>query len=136
MGGFFLLWTALKAFGIDSSRETMRKYAYRQAMLNLAFYGLVACMTTHPSVLIGHIALHLIAFLVLAGLLLFIVGRSEDICRIRAACFKILPAGFFPLNPDPIFTHRRDEKIAFRKSPNPPPRFQRPPPTSLFNFCS
>lgn len=114
----------------------MRKYAYRQATLNLALYAFVACMTTQPSVLLEHTAFHLVVFLVLAGLLLFVAGRSEDICRAAVASLGLLPVGFFSLNVDPVFIHYGCENIVLPKAPRPFPRFQRPPPASLSNSCS
>ena len=107
----------------------MRNYRYSQALLNLAFYAFVVCMTTHPSLFIANVLFPLVAFLVLVGLLMFVVGRSEDIYRVASACLQTLPIYLFPLVPDRVSINQLPAKIILPTAPSLSPRFQRPPPS-------
>lgn len=105
----------------------MGLYRYIQAFFNAA-YCLLALLVLdiRPLLIVG--LFKLIAFLVLACLLAFVVVHSANICRFIIACLHTFPVSFFPLRVDRRWTERLQTAIAVPNEPSLSPLFQRPPP--------
>jgi hypothetical protein len=70
----------------------------------------------------------LVASLVLACLLAFVVVHSAKIWKLLIACLHALPVSFFPFAVDPRWAARWQTTIAVPNEPSLPALFQRPPP--------
>lgn len=105
----------------------MGRYRCWQTLLNVACYLSVVSVSGFCPLVFGGL-FKLIAFLVFACLLMFVVVRSADLRRVVAACLQMLPISLFAL-----FVGRRriERSPTARLVPNEPslsPFFQRPPP--------
>jgi hypothetical protein len=105
----------------------MGRYRYSQMFFNAAYY-LLALFVLDPRPLLIVGLFKLIAFLVLACLLAFVVVHSANICRLVIACLHALPVSFFPLAVDRRWAERSQTTIAVPNEPSLSPLFQRPPP--------
>lgn len=106
----------------------MQTRRYRQMLHTLAFSFLVLCVTNQfGGVVMGELG-RLIAFLVLAGLIFFIINRSSALWRMIAfglAGFAGLVCAFIP----PLRLTRQLLPVASTLNElTLPCRFQRPPP--------
>lgn len=70
----------------------------------------------------------LVASLVLACLLAFVVVHSVNICRLLIAYFRALPVGFFELAVESSIGRAIPENYRCFNEPSLRPLFQRPPP--------
>ena len=69
-----------------------------------------------------------IGFLLLAGLFMFLVVRSADICRNLTACLQALQIFCLPLLRDLKRRGQRSTPLLFPQEPALLPIFERPPP--------
>jgi hypothetical protein len=105
---------------------------YTQAFLNVGFYLLVYCsLNYHPTFVVGGFG-RLLAFLVFASLLLFVVVHSAAIRRVAVAFFEALRLPLFCLLVDPGCIERPLTATAVPKKATLSPLFQRSPPISWF----
>jgi len=106
----------------------MGRYRHSEMFFNAAYYLLVLfVLDPRPLLIVG--LFKLIAFLVLAYLLAFVVVHSANICRLVLACLHALPVSFFPLAVDRRWAERSQTTTAVPNEPSISPLFQRPPPT-------
>ena len=109
----------------------MRNHRYLRAFLNAASCLLVYCLSYPPAFLVGEFS-KLLAFLVFAGLLMFVVVNSAEIRRVAVAFFEALRLPLFSLVVDRGSIQRSPIAPAIPKKPSLSPLFQRPPP--VFSF--
>ncbi len=105
----------------------MGRYRHSQILLNVAYCLLVCYVADFRPLVIGGL-FKLVASLVLACLLAFVVVHSANICRLLIACLHALPVCFFPLAVDRRWAERSQTTIAVPNGPRLSPLFQRPPP--------
>jgi len=105
----------------------MGRYRYSQMFFSAAYY-LLALFVLDPRPLLIVGLFKLIAFLVLACLLAFVVVHSANIRRLVIAWLHALPVCFFPLAVDRRRAERSQTSIAAPNEPSLSPLFQRPPP--------
>lgn len=105
----------------------MGRYSCCQTFLNVAYCLLVFCVAGFRPLVIGGF-FKLVASLVLACLLAFVVVHTPNICKLVAACFRLFPTPFCPLVVDRRWAGRPQTNIAVAYEPTLPPLFQRPPP--------
>src|SRR5580698_7447711 len=128
-----LRFCTITAVGSDSGYtwstpgRAMDHYRYSQTFLNVAHYLLVFCVLDFRPLLIGGL-FKLIASLVFACLLAFVVIHSANILRFITARLRVLPISLLPL-----VIHRRwfepwHTTIIVKNEPSLAPLFQRPPP--------
>lgn len=110
-----------------SSEARMGRYRHSQMFFNAAYY-LLALFVLDPRPLLIVGLFKLIAFLVLACLLAFVVVHSANICKLLMACLHALPVCFFPLAVDRRWAERSQAAFAVPNEPSLSPLFQRPPP--------
>ena len=105
----------------------MRLRQNRQAVLGMLLWLLWMAAQHYLVALFSGVG-RAIVFLVFTGLLLFLVVRSADVCRLLAACFEAI--GFEFLSPLLAEVHPRHIEPVFAASRKPalPFRFQLPPP--------
>ena len=102
--------------------------SYRQMALNVAYYLLVVCVASFRPLVIGGL-FKLIAFLLLACLLMFVAVHSAKICELVAACFQALPISLLPLVVRRRWIERSQTTMVVSNELGLSPLFQRPPPT-------
>jgi hypothetical protein len=108
----------------------MRHPPYTRALLNVAFYLLVYCsLNFHPSLVVGGFG-KLLAFLMFAGLLMFVVVHSAEIRRVAIAFFEALRLPLYSLLIDSDPLEGPSTASAVPKKPTLSSLFQRPPPIS------
>jgi hypothetical protein len=105
----------------------MGRYSCCQTFFNVAYCLLVFCVADFRPLVIGGF-FKLVASLVLACLLAFVVVHTPNICKLVAACFRLFPTPFCPLVVDRRWAGRPQTNIAVAYEPTLPPLFQRPPP--------
>jgi hypothetical protein len=106
----------------------MSQHCYRQAFRNVSICLLVVWLLHYgPALVIGGFG-KLIASLVLASLLMFVVSRSADICRATIAFVQSLPTSLFLLVPDYASSKQLPADVIIPAAHSLTPRFQRPPP--------
>jgi hypothetical protein len=110
----------------------MKLSRFGQMTVTLAFTLFVAYATGQGSGLVFDGFGRAIAFLVLVGLLLFVVRYSHTFYKAVAACLFRLSAGLFAVASDLLlFSGGGYEACEVFLVPDLPSRFQRPPPIFL-----
>jgi hypothetical protein len=98
-----------------------------QMFFNAAYCFLpLFALDLRPLLIVG--IFKLIAFLVLACLLPFVVVHSANIYRLVVACLRAFPMSFFPLRVDRRRADLSQTTVAVLNEPSLSPLFQRPPP--------
>jgi hypothetical protein len=115
---------------LAGSKPRMGSYRHSQIVLSVAYCLLVFCMADFRPLLIGGF-FKLVASLVLACLLAFVVVHSAKIWKLLIASLHALPVCFFPFAVDPRWAERWQTTVAVPNEPSLPALFQRPPPLSL-----
>ncbi len=110
-----------------SSEARMGRYRQSQILSNVAYCLLIFCVADFRSLVIGGL-FKLVASLVLACLLAFVVIHSANIWRLLIACLHSLPVCFLPLAVDRRWAEQSQTTIAVPNEPSLSPLFQRPPP--------
>jgi len=105
----------------------MNRYCHSQIFLNVAYFLLIFCLADFRPLVVGGL-FKLVASLVLACLLAFVVVHSANIRRLLIACLRALPVCFFPLAVDRRWAEQSRTTIAVPNGPSLSPLFQRPPP--------
>lgn len=105
----------------------MGRYRCSQIFLNVAYCLLICFVADFRPLVIGGFC-KLVASLVLACLLAFVVVHSANICRLLVACLHALPVCFFPLAVDRRWAERSQATVVVPNEPSLSPLFQRPPP--------
>jgi len=100
---------------------------YNEIFLNVVYCLLVFCVADIRPLVIGGL-FKLIASLLLACLLAFVVVHSANICRLVTACLQALPISRFPLAVDRRWVSRSRTTTVIPNEPSLSPLFQRPPP--------
>jgi hypothetical protein len=100
---------------------------YRETFLNVVYCLLISCVADFRPLVIGGLC-KLIASLLLACLLAFVVVHSAHICRLVTACFEVFPFKRFPLAVDRRWVGRSRATTVMPNEPSLSPLFQRPPP--------
>jgi hypothetical protein len=113
------------------SQSERRMGRYHEIFLNVAYCLLVFCVADLRPLLIGGL-FKLIASLLLACLLAFVVVHSANICRLVTACFQVFPINRFRLPVDRRWAGRSQSTAVIANEPSLSPLFQRPPP--IFSF--
>jgi hypothetical protein len=117
---------------LGGEQRTMGRHRYIREFLNAALYLLVCCLANyHPSLLVGG-CVKLVASLLFACLVSFVVVHSPNICRLVAACFRVLPLLLISSFVDRRWIALSQTNITTPNEPGLSPLFQRPPP--LFSF--
>ena len=98
-----------------------------RVFLNVAYFLLVFCVADLRPLVIGGF-FKLIASLLLACLLAFVVVHSPSLSKILAACLRVLPITLFGLVADRRWVRRLRRTLVFQDEPSLSPLFQRPPP--------
>jgi len=119
--------TSLGGCILVSSTALMGRYRHSQIVLVVAYCLLVFCMAGFRPLLISGF-FKLVASLVLACLLAFVVVHSAKIWKLLLASLQALPVSFFPFAADPRWAERWQTTIAVPNEPSLPAMFQRPPP--------
>jgi hypothetical protein len=109
----------------------MEDCRYRQVLLTIAYYVLSVGLANLSPLLVSGL-LKLIAFLVFACLLTFVVVHSATIRQAVTACLATLPSFSFALFIDARWVRRSLTTFVVPKEPNLSPLFQRPPPAFSF----
>jgi hypothetical protein len=109
----------------------MRLRSHKQALIVLAHYFFLVCVARFSNVLFGSF-LKSIAFLTLAFLLLFVVGRSANLLKAITTCLLALPISFFALFTNPRWKRPSLFALLIPADPCLAPRYQRPPPLLSF----
>lgn len=106
----------------------MGRYDYRQAFKNVSFC-LFAVLLPHfgPTLVIGGVG-KLVVFLVLAGLLVFVLTHSADIRKVIASCLQWLPISLFAPTPKRAYIRQSPAELVVPREPSLTSIFQRPPP--------
>jgi hypothetical protein len=105
----------------------MDRYRYSQTFLNAACYLLVFCVVGFRPVLIGGF-FKLIASLVFACLLAFVIVHSANIRRFVIAYLRVLPISLLPFVADRRWFEKPHTTVIVANESNLSPLFQRPPP--------
>jgi hypothetical protein len=108
----------------------MGRYRYIQLLLNVVYCLLIFCVADFRPLVVGG-CVKLIAALVFACLLAFVVVHSPNMCKLVAACLQALPIVLFPSFVDLRWVAHPHADIAVPNGPNLSPLFQRPPPVCL-----
>jgi hypothetical protein len=109
----------------------MDRYRYSRTFLNAACYLLVFCVVDFRPVLIGGF-FKLIASLVFACLLAFVIVHSANIRRFVKAYLRVLPISLLPFVADRRWFEKSHTTVIVANESNLSPLFQRPPP--IFSF--
>lgn len=105
----------------------MARYRCTLLVLNAACFYLLSLMADVRPLVVVSLS-KLVASLVLACLLAFVVVHSVNICRLLTTCLRPLPVCFFPLTVESsIRRSTADDYLSFTE-PSLRPLFQRPPP--------
>lgn len=100
---------------------------YRQSAVEAAFYALVFCLPWYRTLLLEGFG-RAICVLLLACLLLFLVVRSAEVCRVLAVWLGSIPTSRF----DPVgnrdYRTIRLVSLTTPAAPSLAPLYQRPPP--------
>jgi phosphoglycerol transferase MdoB-like AlkP superfamily enzyme len=99
---------------------------YWQSAAEAAFYALALCLPYYKSLLLAGIGRSIFVFL-LACLLMFLVVRSTDICRLVTAFLMAFVSCLAPVR-DQEFRAISFVSLAIPKAPSRSPLFERPPP--------
>lgn len=105
----------------------MGRYRYSQLFLNLAYCVLFFCMADLRPFLVG-VCVKLIASLVFAGLLAFVVVHPPNISKLLAAFLQAVPIAQVPLFVDRLWAAAHSVVDIAPAEPILSPLFQRPPP--------
>jgi hypothetical protein len=108
----------------------MGRYRYIQLLLNVVYGLLVFCVADFRPLVVGG-CVKLIASLVFACLLAFVIVHAPNICKLVAAYLQALPIALFPLLVDRRRVAHSQTDTAVPNEPNLSPLFQRPPPVFL-----
>src|SRR5260221_10561905 len=101
---------------------------YPRVFLDVALYLLAYCLVNfQPSFLVGGFS-KLLASLVLAYLLAFVVIHPTDAFKRVAACLEALPVALAPLVVERQWIEESNASFAVPNKPSLAPLFQRPPP--------
>ena len=106
----------------------MRQSRYVQVIATLAFSLFVAYATGQGLGLLFDSLGSVIAFLILAGLLLFVIHYSNTFYKTVVACLFRLSICLFAVVSDLLSVRREHEAGEVSLVPDLPSRFQRPPP--------
>jgi len=118
------VWTVVY---LKFQRHDVGCYRYSQIIVNAVYSLLVFCvLDVRPLLLVGFFKL--VAALVLACMLAFVVVHSSNICRLITACLGVLPVSYFPLAVDRRGVEQSQTTVAIPNEPSLSPLFQRPPP--------
>jgi hypothetical protein len=112
---------------LNSSKAPMGRYRHSQIVLSVAYCLLVFCMADFRPLLMGGF-FKLVASLVLACLLAFVVVHSAKIWKMLIASLHALPVFFFPCEVHARWAERWQTTIAVPNEPSLGALFQRPPP--------
>ena len=107
--------------------RAMDRYRYSQTFLNAACYLLVFCVADFRAVLVGSF-FKLIASLVLACLLAFVVVHAADIRRFVTAWLGVLSTSLRPFAVDRRWFEKSRTTVIVANEASLSPLFQRPPP--------
>jgi hypothetical protein len=99
----------------------------KQTLIILAHYLFLVCGAQVSGFLLGSF-LKAVALLTFTFLLLFVVGRSANLWKALATCFRPLPFSWFELFANPRWTRPSSFAITTPAEPCLAPRRQRPPP--------
>lgn len=105
---------------------TMDHHRYRQIFLNVACL-LFLCVVDFRPLLIGGF-LKLMAFLILAYLLLFVVVNCGNLGRVVVTCLRTLPLSLLTVIVDWRWLERSPTVLLVPNEPSLSPLSQRPPP--------
>jgi hypothetical protein len=104
---------------------------YGRMFLNAAYYLLVVfCLIDFRALVIGGL-FDLIASLILAFLLTFVVVHSANVCAVLAACLRVLPSTLFPVPTGLQWAENSQSEVAVRTGPHRFSLLQRPPTISF-----
>jgi len=106
----------------------MGRYRCIQIFLNIAYCLLVFCVADFRPLVIGGF-FKLVASLVLAYLLAFVIVQRANIYKLVGACLRAIPMPPVPLLVDRRWVKRWQTTIVVPNGPSLSPLFQRPPPT-------
>jgi hypothetical protein len=95
---------------------------YIQLLLNVVYCLLIFCVADFRPLVVGG-CVKLIASLVFACLLAFVVAHSPNMCKRVAACLQALPIVLFPLFVDRRWVAHPHADIAVPNGPNLSPLF-------------
>ncbi len=98
-----------------------------RVFLNVAYFLLVFCVADLRPLVMGGF-FKLIASLMLACLLAFVVVHSPNLSKLLAACLRALPITLFRLAIDRRWVGRSHWTTTVQNEPSLSPLFQRPPP--------
>jgi hypothetical protein len=105
----------------------MGRYRRSQIFVNVAYCLLIFCVADFRPLVIGGF-FKLVASLMLACLLAFVVVHSPNIRKLVAACLRALPISLLPVVVDRRWLERPRTTITVPHEPSLSPLFQRPPP--------
>ena len=106
----------------------MRRYRRSQMLRDIAYCFFVFLVVDFRPLVRGSF-FKLVASVVLACLLAFVVVHSANICRLVVACLTALPASLFRLAVARRWPEGSQTTIAVPNKPSLSTLFQRPPPT-------
>jgi hypothetical protein len=105
----------------------MGHHRFSQVFLNVAYHLLVSCVLNFRPLVMGGF-FKLVASIVLACLLAFVVIHSPDICKLVADCLPPVAIPLFSLVVDRRWADRSQTNIVVPNEPSLSLFFQRPPP--------
>ena len=104
-----------------------KPHGYRQSAAEAAFCFVVLCLPYYRSLLFDGLG-RTICALLLACLLMFLVLRSGDVCRLIAACMVKFPSSWIAPVRHQDIRAIFFSSLAVPSAPSLSPLFQRPPP--------
>ncbi len=124
MAGFIIWVVELYTYETEAC---MGRYCCSQLFLNVAFCLFISCVAEFRPLVIGGF-FKLVASLVFACLLAFVVIHSPHICKLVADCLRPLAIPLFSFAVDRRWTDRSQTNFVVPNEPSLAALFQRPPP--------
>jgi len=108
-------------------KQVRKPQGYRRAAAEVCFYLLVLCLPYYQSLLLAGVT-GSIYFLLMTGLLMFVVASSPEIRRTITACLDALAISQFTPRLDRGALWVSNPLHTIARGPSLTPLFQRPPP--------